>query len=80
MYKVIVKKSREKKSKVTCGEWGIPNEEIRACLQSYIGMLAMTTIPIEIDSWQNVDPELKSKIWIDIQVLCNNASLFSHVL
>lgn len=69
MYKVIVKKARGKKSKVTFNEWGIPNGETRARLQSYIGMLARTTIPIDIPSWPSVDPELKSKLWLDIQVL-----------
>lgn len=71
MYKVIVKKTRGKKTKVACDEWGIPNGETRARLQSYIGMLARTTVPIDIGSWPVVDPELKSKIWLDIQVLYN---------
>ena len=69
MYKVIVKKARGKKVKVTANEWGIPNGETRARLQSYIGMLARTTIPIDIPTWPNVDPELKSKLWLDLQVL-----------
>ncbi|XP_074347390.1 uncharacterized protein LOC141686242 [Apium graveolens] len=67
MYKVIVKKARGKKVKVTANEWGIPNGETRARLQSYIGMLARTTIPIDIPTWPNVDPELKSKLWLDLQ-------------
>ncbi|KAL8105111.1 hypothetical protein AgCh_029053 [Apium graveolens] len=67
MHKVIVKKARGKKFKVTCNQWGIPNGETRARLQSYIGMLVRTTIPIDIANWTSVDPELKSKIWIDIQ-------------
>ena len=66
-----MKKVRGKKSKVTCDEWGIPNGETRARLQSYIGMLARTTVPIDIVSWPVVDPELKSKIWLEIQVLYN---------
>lgn len=84
MYKVIVKKAHGKKSKVTCDEYGMPNGETRARLQSYIGMLARTTVPIDIESWPKVDPELKAKIWMDIQVLCNNALvcnnafLYSH--
>lgn len=69
MYKVIVKKARGKKFKVTTNEWGIPCGETRARLQSYIGMLARTTIPIDIPSWPTVDPELKSKLWLDLQVL-----------
>lgn len=69
MYKVVVKKARGKKTKVTFNDWGIADGETRARLQSYIGMLARTTIPIDIASWPNVDPELKSKLWIDIKVL-----------
>ncbi|KAL8091616.1 hypothetical protein AgCh_034029 [Apium graveolens] len=67
MHKVIVKKARGEKFKVTCDHWGIPNKEIRARLQSYIGMLSRTIIPIDIVNWTSVDPEIKSKIWIDIQ-------------
>ena len=69
MYKVVVKKARGKKTKVTFNDWGIADGETRARLQSYIGMLARTTIPIDITSWPNVDPELKSKLWLDLQVL-----------
>lgn len=69
MYKVIAKKSHGKKSKVTSNEWGIPCGETRARLQSYIGMLARTTIPIDIQTWPNVNSELKSKLWLEIQVL-----------
>lgn len=69
MYKVVVKKARGKKTKVTFNDWGIADGETRARLQSYIGMLARTLIPIDIASWPKVDPELKSKLWIDIQVL-----------
>lgn len=68
MHKVIVRKSRGKKFKVTCNEFGAPNGETRKKLQSYIGMLARTMIPIDIPSWPQVDSTLKSKIWIDIQV------------
>lgn len=69
MYKVVVKKARGKKTKVTFNEWEIPHGETRAQLQSYIGMLVRTMIPIVIASWPNVDTELKSKLWINILVL-----------
>lgn len=67
MYIVVVHKAHGKKCKVTVNEWGVPNGETRAKLQSYIGMLARTTIPIDIDMWPKVDPELKSKLLLDIK-------------
>lgn len=69
MYKVVVKKARGKKFKVTYNERGIPNGLNRHTLQSYIGMLARTIVPIDKTSWPKVDPELKEKIWIDILVV-----------
>ncbi|KAL6191622.1 hypothetical protein ACLB2K_038012 [Fragaria x ananassa] len=36
-------------------------------MQSYIGVLARTTIPIIFDDWRNVDDEPKEKIWEAIQ-------------
>lgn len=71
MYKVIVKKVRGKKFKVTCNELGAPNGSNRPKLASYVGMLARTMIPIHIRSWPHVEPELKSKLWLDVQVFSN---------
>lgn len=68
MHKVIVKKVRGKKFKVTCNELGVPNGSNRPKLASYVGMLARTMIPIDIQSWPLVDPELKEKLWLDVQV------------
>lgn len=71
MYKVVVRKARGKKLKVTYNERGVPNGTNRHKLQSYIGMLARTMVPIDLPSWPKVDSELKDKIWIDVQVVCN---------
>ncbi|KAL8147496.1 hypothetical protein AgCh_004988 [Apium graveolens] len=35
--------------------------------ESYIGHLERTMIPIDIDSWPNMDQELKDKLWLDIK-------------
>lgn len=67
MYKVIVRKARGKKFKVSCNELGAPTGSARPKLQSYVGYAARSMIPIDIPSWPHVDPELKSKLWQDIQ-------------
>lgn len=68
MHKVIVRKARGKKFKVSSNELGAPTGSARPKLQSYIGYAARSMIPIDIPSWPHVDPELKSKLWQDIQV------------
>lgn len=68
MYKVVVKKAQGKQFKIRYNELGVPIGSTRHTLQSYIGMLARNMIPIDVPSWPNVDPELKSKLWVDIQV------------
>lgn len=68
MYKVVKKKAHGKKYKIRYNDDGTPVGSTRTTLQSYIGMLARTTVPIDIPSWPNVDPELKGKLWDDVQV------------
>lgn len=68
MYKVVVKKAHGKKSKVRCNALGVPIGQTRHALQSYIGMLSRTMIPIDCTNWPSVDAELKEKLWLDIQV------------
>ncbi|KAM5570104.1 hypothetical protein ABKV19_017226 [Rosa sericea] len=67
MYKVVVKKALGKKFKVTYSDTGNPNGRTRHTLQSYIGMLVRTMVPINVESWPEVDPDLKANIWTDIQ-------------
>ena len=68
MQKVIVKKAKGKKCKVKFDELGFPSGDTRCTLQSYIGMAARTLIPTNIPSWPQVDPELKGKLWLDVQL------------
>lgn len=67
--KVLVRKAQGKRFKIRYNEFGVPVGDTRCTLQSYIGHLARTMIPIDIDSWPNVDRELKDKLWLDIKVL-----------
>lgn len=48
--------------------YGEPVGDTRQKLQSYIGMLARTMIPIDIESWPKVDRELKNNLWTDVEV------------
>ena len=75
MYKVVVKKAMGKKFKVTYNSSGNPNGPERHTLQSYIGMLARTMVPININSWPEVDSDLKDRIWEDIQVMLHTSSV-----
>ena len=68
MHKVVAKKAKGKKYKIRYNKLGVPTGETRPTLQSYIGMLARNMIPIDILSWPHVDPELKAKLWLDVQV------------
>ena len=65
---VILKKARGKKIKVSCTPHGTPNGPTRKTLQSYIGTLARTMVPINVSSWPNVDKDLKESIWEDVEV------------
>lgn len=68
MNEVILKKARGKKIKVSCTPHGTPNGPTRQILQSYIGTLARTMVPINVSSWPNVDKDLKESIWEDVEV------------
>ena len=68
MHKVVMKKAQGKKIKVRYDTIGIPIGPTRSKVQSYIGMLARTMVPIDIPTWPKVDPELKQKLWEDLEV------------
>ncbi|KAL8123712.1 hypothetical protein AgCh_011634 [Apium graveolens] len=67
MHKVVMKRAQGKKFKIRCNKLGIPMVDERDKLQSYLGMLARIMVPINIPSWPEVDPNLKSKILDDIR-------------
>ncbi|KAL8135328.1 hypothetical protein AgCh_010117 [Apium graveolens] len=67
MSKVVIKKAQGKNFKVRCNYIRVLIGRVRHTLQSYIGMLARTMIPINIKSWPFVERELKNKLWKDIQ-------------
>ena len=42
--------------------------EVNTEMQSYLGVIANTTVPIKFKNWLSVPEELKNKIWIQIKV------------
>lgn len=68
MHKVVMKKAKGEKLNLRFNQVAVPVGDERHKLQSYIGMLARTMVPIDIPSWPKVDPELKEKIWNDLEV------------
>ncbi|XP_063940205.1 uncharacterized protein LOC135152587 [Daucus carota subsp. sativus] len=67
MHKVVMKKAKGEKLNLRFNQVAVPVGDERHKLQSYIGMLARTMVPIDIPSWPKVDPELKEKIWNDLE-------------
>ncbi|KAL8094306.1 hypothetical protein AgCh_036000 [Apium graveolens] len=65
--KVLVRKAQVKRFKIRYNEFGVPVGDTRCTLQSYIGHLARTMIPIDIESWPKVDRELKDKLCLYIK-------------
>ncbi|XP_062027082.1 uncharacterized protein LOC133743232 [Rosa rugosa] len=57
---------RGKKLTVKFNDKGEPVGKVANEMQSYIGVLARTKIPISIPDWRDVDPDEKEKIWESI--------------
>lgn len=60
---------RGKKLKVMFNANGEPVGAAATEMQSYIGVLARTKVPISVPDWREVDPEIKQKIWECIMVI-----------
>lgn len=71
MHKVVMKKAKGKKLKIRYDKKGRPIGDNRHALASYVGMSARNLVPIDVPSWPKVDPELKAKLWDDIEVQTN---------
>ncbi|KAL6213606.1 hypothetical protein ACLB2K_013053 [Fragaria x ananassa] len=67
MARVTKRLIRGIKLPIESDDGGTPIGKNAADMQSYIGVLARTTIPIIFDDWRNVDDEPKEKIWEAIQ-------------
>lgn len=51
---------------------GEPYGDAGAEMQSYIGVLAQTKVPIWHDTWKQVSEDIKTKIWDCVQVKSNH--------
>ncbi|XP_040374621.1 uncharacterized protein LOC121052806 [Rosa chinensis] len=67
MNKITRRLIRGKKLKVNSNADGEPIGKAAKEMQSYIGVLARTKIPISINDWRNVPLDEKDKIWNSIQ-------------
>ncbi|XP_062015019.1 uncharacterized protein LOC133731647 isoform X2 [Rosa rugosa] len=56
-----------RRMKVECNAQGEPIGKAAKEMQSYIGVLARTKIPISIQDWREVDVDEKDKIWESIE-------------
>ncbi|KAK9947973.1 hypothetical protein M0R45_003566 [Rubus argutus] len=59
---------RGKKLKVVFNAKGEPIGTAAKEMQSYIGVLARSKVPISVPDWREVDPEIKQKIWECIEM------------
>ncbi|KAF4397760.1 hypothetical protein G4B88_025252, partial [Cannabis sativa] len=56
-------KAQGRKTKLEWNEKGEPIGTAYADMQSWIGVKARSTIPLNYDDWRHVDSKLKEKIW-----------------
>lgn len=59
---------RKRRRKVKFNAKGVPVGPVASEMQSYIGVLARTKVPISVMDWREVDEEAKQKIWEQVTV------------
>lgn len=68
MHRIVRRKLLGVRKNVEYNEKGQPHGKAAKEMQSYIGVLARTKIPITIPSWKKVDMEMKNKLWESVEV------------
>ena len=68
MPRVVKARSHGEVKEVTYNRRGQSLREVNTEMQSYLGVIARTTMPINFENWLPVLEELKNKIWIQIKV------------
>ena len=68
MPRVVKARSHGEVKEVTYNRIGQSLGEVNMEMQSYLGVIARTTVPINFENWLSVPEELKNKIWIQIKV------------
>lgn len=69
MNQIQIKKRKGKMIKVLFNSKGEASGQAGKQLASYTGVVARTFIPITINSWSDVDDQLKEKVWTEITVI-----------
>ena len=68
MPRVVKARSHGEVNEVTYNRRGQYLGEVNTEMQSYLGVIARTTVPINFKNWLSIPEELKNKIWIQIKV------------
>ena len=68
MPRVVKSRSHGEVKEVTYNRRGQSLGEVNTEMQSYLGVISRTTVPINFKNWLSVPEELKNKIWIQIKV------------
>ena len=69
MPRVVKARSHGEVKEVTYNRRGQSLGEVNMEMQSYLGVITRTTVPINFKNWFSVLEELKNKIWIQIKVI-----------
>ncbi|XP_050370270.1 uncharacterized protein LOC126788239 isoform X2 [Argentina anserina] len=68
MERIANRALKGKKLVVEFNPKGVPFGKVAGEMQSYIGVIARTTVPINIESWPKVDKDLKNDVWKSIEM------------
>ncbi|KAK9939172.1 hypothetical protein M0R45_015879 [Rubus argutus] len=68
MHRIVRRKLLGVRKNVEYNEKDQPHGKAAKEMQSYIGVLARTKIPITIPSWKKVDMEMKNKLWESVEL------------
>ena len=68
MPRVVKARSHGEVNGVTYNRRGQSLGEVNTEMQSYLGVIVRTTVPINFENWFSVPEELKKKIWMQIKV------------
>ncbi|PRQ24318.1 putative transposase, Ptta/En/Spm, plant [Rosa chinensis] len=68
MHRIVRQKLLGVRKNVEYNEKGQPHGKAAKEMQSYIGVLARTKIPITIPTWKKVDAESKNKLWESVEL------------
>lgn len=66
--KVVIARANGVVKPITYNDLGQSIGDTNSEMQSYVGVVVRSTVPIEIENWRSVSTELKEKVWDQIKV------------